>query len=139
MARLNPYINFRDSARAALDFYHGVFGGELHTTAYSEFGVGEASEADKIMHGQLDTAKGFTLMIADVPDSMPFEPGSAISVSISGAADEAELLQGYWDALAEGATIVEELTQAPWGDSFGMLVDRFGIHWMVNLQGPQAA
>jgi PhnB protein len=78
-------------------------------------------------------------MIADVPDSMLFEPGSAISVSISGAADEAELLQGYWDALAEGATIVEELTQAPWGDSFGMLVDRFGIHWMVNVQGPQAA
>ena len=51
--------------------------------------------------------------------------------------DEAELT-GYWEKLAEGATIVEPLTQAPWGDHFGMLTDRFGVGWMVNISAPAA-
>ena len=54
-------------------------------------------------------------------------------MSLSGAnADEAEL-RGYWDALSAGAEITEQLATAPWGATFGMLTDRFGVNWVVNI------
>jgi PhnB protein len=90
------------------------------------------------MHSQLTTPGGFTLMAADVPAHMDFTEGSAISISLSGD-DEAELT-GYWEKLIDGGTVVEPLNKAPWGDSFGMAVDRFGVQWLVNIAGtPQAA
>jgi PhnB protein len=87
------------------------------------------------MHSQLKTDAGFTLMASDTPASMEYTPGSAISVSLSGD-DDAEL-RGYWDGLAEGGRIALPLEMAPWGDSFGMVQDRFGVNWMVNILGPQ--
>jgi PhnB protein len=130
---LNPYLNFRGDARLALEFYHSVFGGELRTSTFGENdmpGV-EESEADQLMHGQLDAPHGITLMAADVPSSMPFTPGSSISVSLSGS-DE-ETLRGYWNGLLEGGTMAVPFEQAPWGDIFGMLIDKFGINWLVNI------
>ncbi|MFI5428052.1 hypothetical protein [Aeromicrobium sp. UC242_57] len=79
------------------------------------------------------TPAGFTLMGADIPVAMELNEGQSITVSLSGD-DEAEL-RGYWDGLAEGATIGVPLEQAPWGDTFGMLTDRFGVGWMVNIAG----
>ncbi len=135
---LNPYLNFRDATKEAMEFYQRVFGGELTANTFAEFGMADAhpGEGDKIMHAQLITSAGFTLMAADVPSSMPLAEGSAISVSLSGD-DEAEL-RGYWDALSDGATIVEPLIAAPWGDQFGMLTDSFGVAWMVNISAPAA-
>jgi PhnB protein len=95
--------------------------------------VGEG-EGEWIMHGQLDTPSGFTLMGSDVPTEMQYTLGTnSFSVSLSGD-DEAEL-RGYWDGLAEGAEIGQSLVQAPWGDTFGMLTDKFGVNWMVNITG----
>ncbi len=137
-ARLNPYLNFRSEARDALAFYRSVLGGEVTSSTFGEFGVSQdPSEADKIMHGQLETPSGFTLMVSDVPNSMDFVPGSNISISLSGGADEHDELSGYYEALADGGTVVEPLATAPWGDAFGMLVDRFGINWLVNIAGPE--
>jgi PhnB protein len=62
---------------------------------------------------------------------MPYNPGDTISVSLSGD-DETEL-RGYWDGLADGATVLQPLEKAPWGGSFGMLKDRFGVTWLVNI------
>ncbi len=74
--RLNPYLNFRDSAKAAMEFYHSVFGGELSSMTYAEFDVSnDPAEAGKIMHSQLETPGNLVLMAADVPDSLPFSPG----------------------------------------------------------------
>jgi PhnB protein len=67
---------------------------------------------------------------------MSYTPGDNFSVSLSGE-DEAEL-RGYWDKLSDGATITAELEQAPWGDTFGMCTDKFGVHWLVNITGQQA-
>jgi PhnB protein len=135
---LNPYLNFRNSAREALEFYQSVLGGELNVSTFGEFGQSDdPAEKDKVMHGQLTSAAGFTLMGADVPNTMDYTPGSNFAVSLSGE-DEDELTR-YWRGLSEGATIIEPLSQAPWGDSFGMLVDRFGIQWMVNIAGQPAA
>lgn len=133
-SRLNPYINFKDSTRDAMEFYQGVFGGELAVNTFGEFGASQdPADADLVMHSQLETPSGFTLMCADTPAYMEYKPGASISVSISGD-DETEL-RGYWDALSDGATVVVALEPAPWGDTFGMLTDKFGINWLVNILG----
>lgn len=134
--RLNPYLSFRDTASQAMDFYQSVFGGEL---TRSTFGEGQASEdpaeKDKIMHSMLETDGGLVLMASDTPNSMESTPGTNYSVSLSGQ-DEAEL-RGYWDKLADGGAVTVPLEKAPWGDSFGMCVDRFGVSWMVNIAAKQ--
>ena len=131
---LNPYLGFRDSAKEAMEFYQSVFGGELTLSTFGEFHASEdPAEQDKIMHGMLTSPSGLVLMGADTPISMEHTPGDAFSVSLSGD-DEAELT-GYWDKLSEGATITAPLNKAPWGDTFGMCKDRFGINWLVNIAG----
>ena len=132
--RLNPYLSFRDNAKEAMEFYHSVCGGTLTTGTFAEFHASEdPAEADKIMHSQLETRGGLVLMAADTPNSMELQSGSSISVSLSGE-DEAELRR-YWEGLIDGGHVVEPLVQAPWGDTFGMVVDRFGTFWMVNIAG----
>ncbi|MFA9446706.1 VOC family protein [Egicoccus sp. AB-alg6-2] len=130
--RLNPYINFRDRTREAMTFYQQVFGGELTMDTFESFGVSDdPAEANKIMHSQLEAEGGLVLMAADLPASMEMSDGSQISLSLSG--DDEPTLRGYYDALADGGTVVEPLAKAPWGDYFGMCIDRFGMHWMVNI------
>jgi PhnB protein len=135
-SRLNPYIQFKDNARQALDFYNEVFGGELRVNTFGEFGQQDSPDADKVMHGQLETANGFTLMASDTPAGMERNPGNNISVSLSG--DDADDLRRYWDRLSDGGTVAVPLEKQMWGDEFGMCVDRFGIPWMVNIIQPRA-
>ena len=131
---LNPFLGFRDTARPALEFYRSVFGGELVINTFGESGMSDdAALADHVMHGQLTTAQGFTLMASDTPPSMPLTVGDSVSVSLSGD-DHAEL-SGFYEKLSDGGTVTVPLAAAPWGDSFGMCVDRFGIHWLVNIAG----
>ena len=131
---LNPYISFKDDAREAMEFYRSIFGGELTVSTFKEFGVSEdPAEADKLMHSQLQTASGLVFMAADTPSSMEYQPGSRISMSLSGD-DDAELSR-YFDRLAEGGTVQVPLEHAPWGDKFGMVTDKFGVDWMVNVAG----
>ena len=137
---LNPYLNFRAQAREAMDFYQSVFGGTLQRSTFAEFGMAEdPAESELVMHSQLTTDAGFTLMAADVPQRMELKEGAQISISLSGD-DEAEL-SGYYERLADGGRVIEPLAKAPWGDSFGMLFDRYGIQWLVNIAGsaPQQA
>lgn len=133
-SNLNPYLNFQDNARQAMEFYQGALGGELTLNTFGEFHASEdPAEADKIMHALLKTPAGFTLMAADTPNQMQFTGHAGFSVSLSG--DDAAELQGYWDALSEGGQVVMPLERQIWGDTFGMLVDRFGVTWMVNIAG----
>lgn len=130
--RLNPYLNFRGTARGAMEFYHSVFGGTLELSTYGESGVfNDPAEAEKIMHGMLTGDNGIVLMGADLPNSMEYTAPSNISLS----GDDDALLRGWWDKLSDGAAVGEPLTQAPWGDTFGMLTDKFGVPWMVNIAG----
>ena len=133
---LNPYLNFHDTARDAMEFYQGVFGGTLELSTFGDFQATEdPAEKDKIMHGMLKGENGVVLMGADVPSYLEFSSNS--SVSLSG--DDEAVLRGWWDKLTDGATLAEQLTKAPWGDTFGMLTDKFGVPWLVNIAGaPQA-
>ena len=135
-SRLNPYIGFTDNARQAMEFYKGVFGGDLIVNTFGESGAQDSPDADKIMHAQLETDRGFTLMGADTPTGMERNPGDTITISLSG--DDADVLRGYWDKLSGGGTVTMPLEKQMWGDEFGMCVDQFGIPWMVNIGQPQA-
>ena len=134
--RLNPYLGFRDNAREAMEFYHSVFGGELTSSTFAELHASEdPAEADKIMHSMLVTDGGLTLMAADTPNAMGYNPGDNYSVSLSGeAADEAEL-RGYWEKLSASGSVTVPLEKAPWGDHFGMCTDGYGVAWLVNIAG----
>lgn len=138
MVTLNPYLNFRDNAREAMEFYHSVFGGELTSSTFADFGqADDPADADKIMHSQLEAENGLVLMAADTPSSMP-DPGSGgpISISLSGDAGDDAALRGYWQKLLDSGSEIVPLEVAPWGDAFGMCTDRYGITWLVNIGGP---
>jgi PhnB protein len=138
MPSLNPYLSFRDTARAAMEFYQSVFGGELTLSTFGEFPgmTQDPAESDLVMHAQLTSPDGFVLMGADTPSGMPYREPGGISVSVSG--DDEQQLQGFWDALSDGGTVVMPYEVPPWGGRFGMLRDRFGIDWMVAYSaGPQ--
>ncbi|GIZ97996.1 VOC family protein [Tsukamurella sp. TY48] len=130
--RLNPYISFADNAREALEFYREVLGGELEISTFEGMPpeMIDPSETGKVMHGQLTTPDGLTLMAADTPAGMPRTVGDDISVSLSG--DDLAKLTGWWEKLSGSGQVTVPFVQAPWGDTFGMCVDRFGVKWLVN-------
>src|SRR5215217_4939974 len=118
---LNPYLSFRDNAREAMTFYHSVFGGELTVSTFADFDASaDPTEQHKIMHSQLET-----------PEGMEYRPQAGVSVSLSG--DDEARLRGYWERLSEGGSVTVPFEKAPWGDTFGMCVDRFGTSWVVNV------
>jgi PhnB protein len=135
-SRLNPYIGFDGTAREAMDFYKEVFGGELTVNTFGEFGSQGTPDADKIMHSQLETDRGFTLMASDTPSGMERTSGDNITISLSG--EDGGELRGYWEKLSDGGNVTMPLEKQMWGDEFGMCIDRFGIPWMVNITQPRA-
>jgi PhnB protein len=132
---LDPYIYFKGRAKEAAEFYKGVFGGKLTTQTYKEFPdpnmPGIKEHPDWLMHGRLEGDVG--LMVCDTDKASP--KAAKIELSLSGS-DDAKLRQ-YWDGLAKGGKVRYPLEKAPWGDTFGMLIDKFGVDWMVNITAPQ--
>ena len=140
-SRLNPYLNFQGNAREAMEHYRDVFGGDLTFMTFAEGGAPhDPADADKVMHGQLETPSGYTLMGADAVSGTPGGPSSGVQVSLSGDADADAELTGYFDKLAASGNVVEPLVTAPWGDRFGMVADPYGVLWLVNIAArPQDA
>ena len=135
-SRLNPYLNFPDGkAREAMEHYRSVLGGELNVMTFGDSGA-QGPVADQVMHAQLETPAGYTLMGADAPPEMvQVTYGDNVSVSVSGDAGDAEELRGWFAGLSEGGEVRQPLEPAPWGDEFGMFTDRFGISWLFNIAG----
>ena len=130
--QLNAYLNFRDNARQAMEFYREVFGGTLTLSTFGESSASaDPSEDDLVMHAELAGDHGITFMASDTPPRMDYRPGTNFSMSLSG--DDDALLSGWYQRLAEGGTVTMPLEKAPWGDTFGMCVDRFGVSWLVNI------
>lgn len=130
---LNPYIHFNGEAQDAVDFYKSVFGGTLDISRYKDIpSSGTPKEFDEhIMHALLKS-DDIQLMVSD-SGPMGVKKGNNMSVSLSGPEKDAKKLRTYFNALKEGGTIIVGLEKAPWGDEFGMLTDKFGITWMVNI------
>nr|WP_154923778.1 VOC family protein [Microbacterium testaceum] len=141
------HLNFRGDAREALAFYQSVFGGHLVVNTYADFGMpAEIPGSDKVVFGLVVAENGFRLMGYDIPgrieggiagggathrENNTTVTDQALFVAISSPTlDE---LQGYWDALAADATIVEPLAASAWSAGFGMLTDRFGVTWSCSV------
>lgn len=120
-----------------MEFYRTVFGGAF---AMQTFGEGHASQdpidSKLIMHAELKGDHGIVFMASDTPSHMEFKPGSNISMSVSG--DDEAALTSYFEKLSPGAAVTMPLSKAPWGDTFGMLTDKYGIAWSVNIAGQRA-
>ena len=119
------HLNFRGDARAALTFYQSVFGGDLALVTYPD-------DADQVMWGQVAADNGFRVMAYDVPAATAWSPGeNAFFVSLRGQTTE-EII-AYWKQLSDGATVLQSLEPSPWAPLYGMLRDRFGITWVVDV------
>lgn len=127
------HINLRGDARAALELYRSVFGGELTVVTYADAGVVQRpEEADQVMWGQVESPDGFRVMAYDVPTSLPWEAGrNAYFVSVRGAS--ADVVTERWARLSEGATVIVPLAPAGWAPLYGMLQDRFGVVWVLDV------
>ncbi|MEV4582529.1 VOC family protein [Nonomuraea jabiensis] len=127
------HLNFRGDAQAALAFYQSVFGGDLAVVTYKDAGnVQEPAEADQVMWGQVSSTGGFQVMAYDVPSRLPYSRGeNAFFVSVRG--ETAEEITAYWEKLSDGATVLQPLGPAQWAPLYGMLTDRFGVTWVVDV------
>jgi PhnB protein len=134
-SKLNPYISFDGNTREAMEFYKTVFGGKLEFSTFGEAGMTDHGvKPDGIMHASLIADNGITIMAADTATGMrDYVVGTNMSLSLSG--ENEEELTGYYNKLVEGGKVEEPLAKAPWGDTFGMCIDKFGIFWMVNITG----
>lgn len=129
------HLNFRGDARAALEFYQSVFGGDLAVVTYKDAGnVQDESAADQVMWGQVLAGNGFHVMAYDVPSPMGYQQGeNSFFVSVRG--ETAEEITGYWDRLGAGAAVVVPMGPAGWAPAYGMLRDRFGVVWVLDVVG----
>lgn len=136
-SKVNAYLSFKANAREAMEFYKSIFGGKLTLSTFKELGMAEdPSLADLVMHSMLEADNGITFMGSDTPPSMPFSEGSRVSMALNG--DNTAELTGYFERLGQGGTVKMPLAQAPWGDAFGMVTDKFGIDWLVNIAGKKS-
>jgi len=156
------HLNFRGTARQALEFYRSVFGGDVTLATYGDFGMpADAPGADKVVFGLVENAEGLRLMAYDVPgtaeDHAAEDHAGEDHAATAGTttrengvtvtdrtffqslrADSLEELTGYWDALADRAVIVEPLAASAWSPGFGMLTDRFGVTWVLDVRAAYA-
>ncbi|MFI5934033.1 VOC family protein [Actinoplanes sp. NPDC051494] len=145
------HLNFRGDARAALEFYRSVFGGHLTVVAYGDLGMPkELPDADKVVFGQVTADNGFSIMAYDVPGHAPATApagattrengvtltGERFFVSVRG--ETVEEVGALWDRLADGAEVIEKFAPSQWGPGFGMLTDRFGVTWILDVAAAYA-
>ncbi|MFI9276066.1 VOC family protein [Kitasatospora sp. NPDC052896] len=130
------HLNFRGAARGALDFYQSVFGGRTVAVTYKQAGnVQDENEADWVMWGEVVGGNGFHVMAYDVPSQLPWHQGeNPFFVSVRG--EDTEEISALWNGLARGSTIVRPLAPVQWAPLYGMLTDRFGITWVLDVTAP---
>lgn len=139
MIKLEPYIFFRGNCKEAMEFYKSVFGGELTMQTNDEtpkdvqeqMGVTDENR-NQIMHAKLE---GDVVLLGS--DSRNASP-EAKKIELSLGGDDEEKLRGYFDKLSMGGKVIMPLAKQFWGDTFGMVTDKYGIDWMVNITAKKA-
>lgn len=139
------HLNFHGQARAALEFYQSVFGGQVTIATYGDFGMPkDAPGADGVVFGQVESGEGFRVMAYDIPGQpAPVAAGSTTRqngvtitdqpffVSVRG--QSLAEVEDYWAKLSADATVVEPLAASAWSPGFGMLTDSFGVTWILDV------
>lgn len=132
--RLSPYVCLAGTAREALEFYRSVLGGQVSVTTFGEFGGAAGAggvDPDGVMHGQLDTPAGLTLMVSDAMPGMSAAGGGNVALCLFG--DDPAEGERFFTGLAEGGKVTTPLEEQVWGDLYGAVTDRFGVDWMLNV------
>lgn len=131
MVRLISYLNFLGQSKAAMEFYKSVFGGELTVQTYKEAGMShDPKEDDNVVHSELKT-EYFTIMSSDGNKDHPVHMGDNIMLSLMG--DDEEILSEFFNRLSEGGKVSLPLEKQFWGDTYGQVIDKFNVHWAVNI------
>ena len=147
------HLNFHGDARAALEFYQSVFGGQVTIATYGDFGMpADAPGATNVVFGQVETEEGFRVMAYDIPGEAAGSTVTAGSTRrengltltdqpffISVRGETLDEVQGYWAALSAGASVVEPLAASAWSPGFGMLTDAFGVTWILDVAAAYTA
>src|SRR5579871_3941810 len=130
---LSPYLNFNGKTAEAMRFYQSVLGGELNVQSFGDAGVAQSDQdKDLTLHAAL-TSSALQLYASDGRPDMKVTFGDNIHLSLQG--DDASTLTNYFNGLAAGGNVDMPLARQFWGDTFGMLTDKYGVHWMVNITG----
>lgn len=128
-----PHLNFRGDARAALELYHSVFGGQLVVVTNEDaFSVETPDEAQQVKFGQVVAESGFQVMAYDVPASVAYDQGEK-SVFVSVRSDSADEITELWGRFVDGSTVVTDLGPAGYSPLYGMLEDPFGVVWVFDV------
>jgi PhnB protein len=132
---MQAYLSFNGNAAEALAFYAQCLGGKVaFSMTFGESPMGKDtpdSHKDKIMHATLE-ARGQQIMASDLPPDFPFEGFKGFALSVQGSSvDEGKKL---FDALGAGGQVTMPYGETFWAKGFGMLVDQFGVPWMINVE-----
>jgi len=129
--QLTPYLTFNGKAAEAMKFYHSILGGELTMQTFAEAKMARnPSEGDLIVHAVLKN-DGLTFMASDAMPGRQARFGDNVHMSISGR--DSPALTKVFNELSEGGKVDMPLAKQFWGDTYGQLTDRFGVHWMINM------
>lgn len=141
--KLNIYLNFAGNTEEALNFYKSVFGGEFSSVVrYKDMPIEGVTipkeDENKIMHISLPIGKDDALMASDTLESLGQKLTQGNNVYISVHPESKEDADRIFQALSAGGRVEMPISDQPWGDYFGSLVDKFGVMWMVNYSYPKA-
>lgn len=134
---LSPYVVFNGQAREALEFWQSVLGGDVRIMTFGDMGAPAEQlgdmPADFVMHGQLTTTAGWTIMAADST-----KPGDEVvrgGMNLCVWGSDEETLARQFEAMSSGGTVNMPLEKQMWGARYGDLTDKFGISWGFNIEG----
>jgi len=138
---LTPYLSFAGNTREAFAFYEKALGARIEAmmryadipaSAAPADGCGDAGvpSGDGIMHACLALPGGVMLFAGDTPAGVPHEGIQGVMLALQ--FDTEAQAQRAFDALAQGGQVTMPMAPAFWARTFGMLTDRFGVHWAVN-------
>lgn len=128
---LTPYLTFNGDAGEAMKFYHSVLGGELSMQTFEEAKMASGpQDKNLIIHASLKNG-ALSFMASDAMPARQAKMGDNISMSIGGS-DHAKLTE-IFNKLSQGGKVEMPLAKQFWGDTYGQLTDKFGVHWMVNI------
>jgi|SRR5687767_6788304 PhnB protein len=134
MAQLNPYLNFDNNCREAMNFYKDCLGGELTLQTVGEMPAMAAQMPpqmkDNILHSTL-TSGDIVIMASDLNREKQIE-GNTVHLCVN--CNSENELNSFFSKLSAGGKVTEPLADMPWGGMYGSLTDQYGKHWIFNFQ-----
>jgi PhnB protein len=137
MTRVSTYLNFQGQTEEAFAHYAKTFGTEVTTlTRFSDMpaGPGElpAEERNLVMHAEIPIAGGHVLMATDMLRSMGQQTRIGNNTTLNLEVDSRDEADRLYGALSEGGSEGSPMADMPWGAYWGVILDRYGIRWMIN-------